>query len=181
MRIDKVDKGYDNEINIGKNTLFVICDEKGVVIDNKEIANQAAYYSYITIKGDNPYKQKEDLRILARAIYKENQDTEITIHSDGLVKPLIMPDNSRNIIHIELKSSGIDYAERVNANVMSNFIQGKSYFSFEAKSEEDVDEIEMIAKDLGIPKGKVFINPYSSKLLDKIKSLGYNVEFKIKW
>lgn len=180
MRIDKVTNGFDNGINIGRYTLFVITDKNGVVIDNKEIANQAAYYSYITIKGkDNPYNQREDLRGLAKAIEKENQDTEISIQSDGLVKPLPMPLNCKDIINIKLKSSGIDYAERVNANVISNFIQGKSYFCFEAKSDEDVDEIEMIIKDLGIPKGRVFINPFNHKMLDKIKTLGYNISFKI--
>ena len=59
----------------------------------------------------------------------------------------------------KLKNSGNEYKSRIKSGVIDWFVQMKANFKFVIDTHDDIDEVNLLVKEFGIPKSQVYLMP----------------------
>jgi hypothetical protein len=129
----------------------------GVKIDNEALVLQAMHFSNIIIFAkDESLEESKDIQDFAKRLYSANQNCEIEVFTKGIAYPL-QSKNVKYTVALLMKSSGMDFGERiVGKNITQHFILG-SKFLFYIDNEDDMDEIMMITTEYQIPKQNIYL------------------------
>jgi len=184
---------YTDGINPGRFSFIINIDARGAEIDIDELVKQAIHFPRITIKGFEPFEQREDIAKFIRKVIKHNPNIIIDIHTQAFIRPVSIG-NYDNVIYnveLQLKNSGKDYKERIKDEVISWFNTMSANFIFKIKNQDDIDESEMLVHNHGISKYQVFLMPSEEIveaeteldvmkiILVNAKKKGYNFVFNI--
>lgn len=200
MQVAETFVSYQGEINVGRFAYFLrlgkcnlsceFCDtpEKNsyAEIGIDEIVEQAQHFNHIVITGGEPLLQKEEVAKLILKLKKINPKIVIEIETNGTIKPSGMKNLDNVIFNVspKLSNSENNYEKRIVKNVLTWFINYGANFKFVVNDEDDVDEVNMLVRDLLIPKTQIFLMPQGKtrqeqyeKMLEIInlaKRYGYN-------
>ena len=158
MKIKKTFVEFTGSVDVGRYGLFVDVDNDGVNIDINELTEQAIHFPRVIFIG-KPLEQKTDIANIVRKIIRKNTDTKIEIHTDGTIRPVGITnfDNVAFIVSLKLKSSGIDFQDRLKETTLNWFNEVLANFKFYVENEDDVDEVNMIVSNFGIKRKQVFL------------------------
>lgn len=178
MRIEKVESGYTEIVNIGRHCLFIYLDEKGVEEKYEDLVEQAMHFNRVIISGDEPFLQKEEVSKFTKRLLRKNDNVVVEFFTKGIIKPLSVGGFNRIIynVFLELKNKNKTYEERIKPGVINWFNLSDSNFIFEVESEDDVDEVVLLLQDVGIQKHRVFLCPKTNQKLifEKCKTYSFN-------
>ena len=201
MKICETFTSICGEISVGRFAFFirlsgcplncVWCDTDyaksgGVEIAEEELVEQAVHFPCVVITGGEPFLQKEAVAKFVKKLIKEKPNIRIEIETNGTIRPVEVG-KYKNVVFnvsIKLKNSGNDYKDRIKTSVIDWFISVDANFKFVVASEDDIDEVNMLVKDFGIPKGSVWLMPEGKTkeeqeqkmlpIVERAKMLGYN-------
>ena len=189
MRVKTTHVSYTKFIDIGRRAFFIKLDNKGINIDEVDIAKQAVHFSYVVIIGEEPFLQRDAVAKLVTKIIRANPNTVIEIHTSGTIRPIKIGtfENIIYYVNLKLKNSNVKYESRIKAGVIEFFIGCNTYFIFDIKTKDDIDEAAMIVQNFGIPKAKVFLRYVLENIDDVLynefvlltKSYGYNIALEV--
>jgi len=189
MKIKKTYVSYTRFINVGRRAFFIELDERGVSIDEVDIAKQAVHFPYVVLTGQEPFLQRDAVAKLVTKIIKLNPTVKIEIHTNGTIRPVKIGtfENVIYYVNLKLKHSNIKYEDRIKPNIIEFFVGCNTYFIFNIKTKDDIDESAMIAQNFGVPKGQVFIKPaieniddvWYSEFILLVKNYGYNIGIEV--
>lgn len=184
MKIKETFVSFIGEINVGKLAFFIDADKKGIETDINIIVDKAKHFSRVVLLND-PLHDREELAIFVKKLVKLNFNTVIEINTYGLTKPIGL--STYNIIFniiVQLKNTGIDYANRINKNALNWFNDAESNFLFYVEDENCVDEVNLLVTDVGIRKNKIYLAAKGEATTEKLKLLikcakMYNYNFSL--
>ena len=152
----------------------------------EEVFEKAKHFDRVIITGGEPFLQKEEVAKLTKKLINNKSTVKVEIETNGTIKPVAVS-NFNNIIYnvsLKLKNSGNDKNDRLKDNVIKWFVQAEANFKFVVQNENDVDEVNMIVTEYGIPKSQVFLMPEgktTKEQLDRMENIisfakqyGYN-------
>lgn len=183
---------YTSEINPGRLAYILSIDSYGVNIEVDELVSKAVLFSKILINIDSLEKHKTDLVKFIKKVNSKKPECSIEIHINGKDKPLTGCGDAKieYVVKLPLKSTQIIYKERIKPEILISYIQLHSNFLFYVENENDIDEVNMLVKEIGIKKESIFLSPpnnFDSEkyfetillILKYIKLYGYNFSFSI--
>jgi hypothetical protein len=165
-------------------------DSQGVETDLDDLVEKCLLFKHIVFDGDDPLLQKEEVGKLISKVFKKSEETTFTIHTKGVVRPVGIKGNNnvQFIVNVQLKNTKKKYEERIKPSVLNYFAENNSRLLFEIYTEDDVDEADMIVKDIAAAKHKVFLMLKSNNiethlentewLAQQAKMRGYNFTTK---
>jgi len=134
----------------------------------------------IIISGGEPMMQQNGLAFLVNRLMVGGK--EIEIETNGTISPKIQP--TRFNVSPKLANSGNREGKRRKINVLSQYV-GASIFKFVCQQGSDLDEVEQVIAEAGIPRKDVWIMPEgrdaetlmsnAEKITDKAIDLGFNI------
>jgi organic radical activating enzyme len=176
MKICETFVGHQGEVSVGRFSFFIraskcnlfctYCDSEyakneGVEISVNDLVQQAIHFPCVIITGGEPFLQKEEVAKLVKKLVKENPEIRIEIETNGTIKPIEIGQYTNIIYNVspKLTNSGNKYEDRIKPNVIDWFVQMKANFKFVVDKQDDIDEINMLVKALGISKQNVYLMP----------------------
>ncbi len=175
MKINETFVSIQGEINVGCLAFFIrfsgcnlncsYCDTKyandsSINITDKELIEKAICFPRVVITGGEPFLQKYELAIFVEKLFKRKPDIIVEIETNGTLRPVGGIEKYKNIIYNvspKLKNSGDDYKQRIKSEVISWFMEMNANFKFVVDDINDIDEVDMLVRDFGIKKSKVFL------------------------
>ena len=188
MKIKETYVSFIGKINVGKLAFFIDVNKDGSNIDVDSLVEQSQNHNRIVLK-NNPLAQKDEIYSYIKKLIKINPYAVIEIDCYGLIKPSNIT-TYKNVIYnvnVRLKNSNIIYEKRYNKNILTWFGDAESNFLFYVEDEDCLDEVNMIVRDIGIKKHKVFLimkdeatTENLNFLIKNAKTKGYNfsIDFK---
>jgi len=183
IKIKKAYTGFIDTILLGKRAYIIELDTFGYEDKDEDVANTCASFSFVYIKGEDPFKQNEALSNICKKIQKLNPYTQVIIESNGLRRPSGMSNikNVKYIINLKSKRSGIPFNERVNENSIKWFSKTGAFITFPVEDKIDLEEITSIMLGLGIKKHQIYINIVGDnfkQLAFVVMHSGFNIYIK---
>jgi len=179
IRIKETFVSFTGNINIGRFSFFIDIDDNGVELNVDEIVEQVIHFPRISLVGE-PFTEKDELPKLIKKATKQNPKIIFEINTKGLVRPIGMTnfDNLIFNVTVQLKRTGLKYEDRINPNIINWFNEADANFRFVVENEDDIDETNLVVKEFGIPKSRVFLCPNDETAFDfvmsRAKYYGYN-------
>jgi hypothetical protein len=152
--------------------LVIECDGMGFESNIDELVDKSKHFTNIFIKGNEPFEQKEEVVKLIKKIIKQNNQIKIFIYTTGKVRPPSILENTTYWVNVQLKNSGIEYHKRIHRTNFEWYVQLSANFVFYLNDIDDVDEAEILIKDLGIPKRLVY---FGSNNVDNYNQVIYDI------
>jgi len=159
MKIKETYTWFTGLLNPGNLSLFINVDKNGVEEDINSLAAKAITFNRVVIFGKEPFEQKEEIGKLIKRIRKDNFNNIIEIYTKGTIRPILIG-KFKNIIYnvnVQLKNSKIQYQERIKEGVLTWFNDIHANFLFYVDNKDDIDEAELLIKQLGIKKRLVYL------------------------
>jgi len=185
MKVKETYTGFTGVINPGRFAFFVRLEEDGAYIDYKDICAQAIHFNLVVLVGE-PFLQKEEVAKFCKKVLKENNKAHIEIHTSGLYKPRgISSTKVRYIVHTKLKNSGLKYEDRIKESSLNWFNQAEAFFVFKIKTEEDIDDANLIIRTFEITKSNIYFEPLNideesiKGVIEYGKYFGYNITSRL--
>lgn len=144
-----------------------------------EIYEKAKHFDRVIITGGEPFLQKDDVAKLTKKLINNKPDMKIEIETNGTIKPIAVS-NFNNIIYnvsLKLKNSDNSKQDRLKDNVIKWFVQAEANFKFVVKDENDVDEVNMIVTEYGIPKSQVFLMAEGKTTKEQLDRMEHIISF----
>jgi organic radical activating enzyme len=121
----------------------------------------------LVISGGEPLLQAEGIRWFLNRLFYGPEKTPvraIEIETNGTIDPYrASPLVSRFNVSPKLSGSGNSFQKRHNESVLQQFVilanQNRAAFKFVVTNDEDVREVEDLAKELSIPQSALWVMP----------------------
>jgi len=191
MKVREIYPSYTGLIDVGYYALFINVDKQGVEMPFETLLEKVQPFNNVVLFGEDTYKQKEDMASLVKKSITKNNNIMFHVHTNGMTRPISIGnfDNVKYYISLKMKRDGGYYEERVNPTFVSWFIKILGRFVFSIGNVDDVDEVNMIVQDMGIPKTQVFLTSTATTpeleyantefVLKEAKKFGYNIAPKV--
>jgi len=179
MKIKETYVSHTGLVDVGRFGLFITLQNDGVYIELEELIKQALFFPRVILLGES-FEQKEEVSKFCKKLIKENSKVKIEINTYGTIRPIGIANLDSVIynVHLRLKSSNINYKERIKPNIINWFNQIGSNFIININSEDEMDETNLILQENNISKRDVYLTFNNSKDLNQIrkwaKYYGYN-------
>ncbi len=182
MKVIETYTGFTGNINAGKHCLFIKTGSDGVDIDINQLLKQVVHFGYVTILGDEPFKDREDIASLIEKANKESSYITFIINTRGLIRPIKVGKFNNVTYNVNLQLSGestMEFKQRVIENIVQWYNESNANFIFNIGSVNDLDESIMLIRTYNIKRKQVFLRPtnkYGENKCKKIAKLnGYNI------
>jgi len=187
MNINTTEVRFSDKLEIGKLVFYLETDVTGFEDSEERLGKEAAEFNNVLIAGDEPFKQKEEIREFVKYTLKTNPTTSITIHTDGNNKPVGLNkfsnfNNIKYVVFGKLARSNIPMDVRINEKNWKWFAAAGANFVFDIYKEEEIDEIIMLMTILEIKKHQIYLNIKGDLDFKEMcfiaKSKGFNIYFE---
>jgi len=191
MKVKETYPSFTGLIDVGYYALFINVDRYGVNITQEELVKMISPFNNVVIFGENTYEQREDIASLSKKCISKNHNITFHIHTDGMTRPISMGsfENVKYYVTPKMKRDGGVYEDRIVPLHISWFIKIFGRFIFQVSNDDDIDEVNMIVTDMGIPKHLVYLTSTSRTTQDEYDSIdfiikgakqfGYNIAPKV--
>jgi len=191
MKVKEMYPSFTGLIDVGQYALFIVLDEYGVEYSQEELINRIAPFNNVVLLGKNTYAQRDEMAPLIKKCINKNNTIVFHVHTDGVTRPISMGgfEHVKYYITPKMKRDGGKYEDRIIPRNMSWFIKILGKFIFQVSNEDDVDEVSMIATDMGIPKNQIYLTSTSTTnqdeydtidfIIKQAKHFGYNIAPKV--
>jgi hypothetical protein len=136
---------------------FAISIGDGIDMETDMLVKQAINFSRVIVyahKESEP--EMKSIQEFAKKMKTSNPQTAITVYTKGMSIP-VHSDNVRYVVALVMKSSGIEYSDRIISKNINAHNQHSSLFFFFVDDEDSMDEIMMIATEYQIPKNNIYL------------------------
>ncbi len=158
MNIKKEHSNFSKRIEIQRQYIIEM-SEKGYGANLDTIALSAASFDNVVIKGDEPFKHNSDVSTLCKAIHKLNPFTNITIYTQGTIRPSMMgsSNNMNYVVFSKLHDKSTSYEQRINESAYKWLATAGAKFIFTVNDVEELDAVHLVVAGLLIKKHQVYI------------------------
>jgi len=158
MKVKETFVSFIGQINVGRIAFFIDTDKTGSNIDIEVLLQQAKHFSRVILLND-PLEEKDETNKFVKKLVNMNPYVIIEINTYGLTRPAGLSAYKNIVYNVEvrLKNTGINQGDRYNKNVLAWFSEADANFLFYVKSEDCIDETNLVVTDVGIKKNKVFL------------------------
>lgn len=195
MKINKTYTGFTGVVTTGKYALFIVLDKYGANMSKDNLILTCINYNRVVLLGHNGQdvlEQNDDVIDMIKGTIKKNPNTVFELHTLATKRPkgFTSIGNVQFIIHLQLKHTGKQFADRIFGEVISWFNDCDSQFVFDIISKDDFDEINLLVQDYVIKKNNIYLCPKNlddsdlQMVKNMSKTAGYNLtlEFdKVFW
>jgi organic radical activating enzyme len=148
----------------------------------------------LVITGGEPLLQQAGLCELIRISCSEFPDLEFEIETNGTIRPRTLtelPSASRVSFNVspKLSNSGNPRDQRINLEALRDFTRTRAIYKFVVSSPGDLDEIDDLISQVGIPRRRVYLMPegtdsetvsrHLTALADLAIERGYNLTTRL--
>jgi len=179
IKVKETFVSFTGNINIGRFSFFVDINDMGVNLSVDDLVEQVIHFPRVSLVGE-PFIERDDLPKFIKKAKKQNPKIIFEINTKGTIRPVGLT-NFDNIIFnvtVQLKNSNLEYDDRIKPVILNWFNEASANFRFVVKNDDEIDEANLIVREFGIPKARVFLCPKDEQVFDfvmsRAKYYGYN-------
>lgn len=186
MKLNRAELRFLDKFYPGRLSYVITLDVMGYDTSEADLAKEASQHDFVVINGDEPFKQKDQIKDLVNGILKHNSQAKVTIFTDGNIKSVGLNkfgsfNNIEYIINGKLKNSRIPYNERVNEGSWKWYAIAGAKFIFNIYNKEELEEILMLMDITTLKPSQVYLNIHDGDFKDIVfesKLKGFNIYFE---
>lgn len=185
MKIYNEYSTYTKQLQPGLYAYFIELSGKGYEPNIDILSQTIANFPNCVIYGEEPMKYKSDIAVICRSVQKTNPETTVIVWTNGYQYPagLTSLKNIEYVVELPLKSSGVNYHDRINEKPLQWHAKNDSKFVIRARSDDEFDEIDMLKSDIGFKNSQLYIDLQDCDDYDKFQRKcfhkGYNIFIEV--